>query len=115
MIKEDMMKTFFTNKYEASKSESETSMTERIKERQNYKSKSIMDDPKYKDIINTNNNAIPNQKMNTPDNSLYNKYAKTNGRSTSSFNISNSNTNYNSYSINLNHNYNTSKLYIYKL
>ena len=97
------MKTFFNNKLENSKTESESSMTERMKERQSYKSKSIIDDPKYKEIINSNNG-----KSNTPDVSSLKQNVKSNGRSTSSFNISNVNTNYNNYSINLNHNFNPS-------
>jgi len=95
------MRTFFTAKADSLKSE-EMSMTERIKERQNHKSKSIMDDPKYKDIIS--NNSF---KINSPSESSTAK--KINGRSTSSFNGPNVNTSYNNFSINLNNNFGPGK------
>jgi len=97
------MKSFFNNRLENSKSESESSLPERMKERQSYKSKSIVDDQKYKEFVHSNN-----AKNNTPEVSLMKRSEKSNGRSTSSFNISNVNTNYNNFNINLNNNFNPS-------
>lgn len=46
------------NKTDTSKLESENSITERIKERQSYKSKSIMDDPRYKNVLNSSHSLF---------------------------------------------------------
>lgn len=99
-----MKKAFLTTKIESYKQESENSLTERIKDRQSHKSKSIMDDTNYKNIMNSNNVS----KTYTPEGLAFKQIVKNNGRSTSSYNISNVNTNYNSYNINLNQNYNPS-------
>lgn len=45
-------------KNDPSKSETENSITERIKERQSYKSKSIMDDPRYKSVLSSNHSLF---------------------------------------------------------
>lgn len=53
-----MVKHYFHKKNDSSKSESESSITDRAKERQTHKSKSIMDDPKYKNIVLANPSTI---------------------------------------------------------
>lgn len=112
-----MIRTFFTAKAENLKAE-EASLTERIKDRQSQKSKSIIEDPKYKDLMNSNYTTY---RVNSPsehsaskpknNNGNYNS-GRNNGRSTSSYN--GQNTNYNSFSINLNNNFGTSFWIFYK-
>lgn len=53
-----MVKHYFHKKNDSSKSESESSITDRAKERQTHKSKSIKDDPKYKNIVFANPSTI---------------------------------------------------------
>lgn len=107
-----MIRTFFTSKAENLKAE-EFSLTERMKDRQSQKSKSIIEDPKYKDLLNCNNptyrvNSPSEHSASKPNNNNNNNYnsGRSNARSTSSYN--GQNTNYNSFSINLNNNFGTS-------
>ena len=109
-----MIRTFFTSKAENLNKAEESSLTERMKERQSQKSKSIIEDSKYKDLLNCNNSTYrvnspsehsASKPNNNNNNNNYNS-GRSNARSTSSYH--GQNMNYNSFSINLNNNFGTS-------